>query len=112
MSSITIITVVYNGEATLEDTIKSVIDCSNNNIDYIIIDGNSKDNTVEVIKRYSSFITKWISEADLGIYDAMNKGWAMAKRDSYILFLGSGDRVLSLPTNLKEDYSKIYYGDV
>ncbi|MEJ7826669.1 MAG: glycosyltransferase family 2 protein [Segetibacter sp.] len=109
---ITIITVVYNGEATLKDTIESVISINYKNINYIIIDGGSKDGTVDVIKNYASYIKYWVSERDKGIYDAMNKGWKMADKNSYILFLGTGDRVLSLPQNLKDDYSKVFYGDV
>jgi glycosyltransferase involved in cell wall biosynthesis len=59
---ITIITVVYNGEATLKDTIESVINVNYRNIDYFVIDGGSKDGTVDVIKRYASYIKYWISE--------------------------------------------------
>ncbi len=109
---ITIITVVYNGEATLKDTIESVINVNYRNIDYFVIDGGSKDGTVDVIKRYASYIKYWISEPDNGIYDAMNKGWKMAEKNSYILFLGTGDKVLSLPKKLKDDYSTVFYGDV
>jgi glycosyltransferase involved in cell wall biosynthesis len=109
---ITIITVVYNGEATLEDTIRSVIDVKYKNINYIIIDGGSRDGTIDIIKKFASYIYCWISEPDKGIYDAMNKGWKIAETNSYILFLGAGDKVLSLPKNLKDDYSKVFYGDV
>ncbi len=90
---ITIITVVYNGEATLKDTIESVISINYKNINYIIIDGGSKDGTVDVIKNYASYIRYWKSERDNGIYDAMNKGWKIAEKNSYILVLGRGDRV-------------------
>lgn len=109
---ITIITVVYNAEATLEDTIKSVISVNYRNIDYIIIDGGSKDGTVDVIKKYTSCIKYWVSEPDKGIYDAMNKGWKMAEKNSYILFLGAGDKLLSLPSNISENYYEIIYGEV
>lgn len=71
---ISIITVVYNGEEYLEDTINSVLSQSYPNIEYIIIDGGSTDNTIEIIKKYESKIAKWISEKDNGISDAFNKG--------------------------------------
>jgi glycosyltransferase involved in cell wall biosynthesis len=112
MPLITIITVVYNGEAVLENTIKSVLALSHLNINYIIIDGKSTDNTVSIIRKYESKIYKWLTEPDKGIYDAMNKGWSIANKDSYILFLGAGDEIYSLPENLAPDYSKVYYGDV
>lgn len=78
---ISIITVCYNSAATIEKTILSVAGQSYKNIEYLIIDGKSKDNTVEIIKKYEDKITKWISESDRGLYDAMNKGIAMATGD-------------------------------
>lgn len=78
---ISIITVCYNSDATLEKTILSVAGQSYTNVEYLIIDGNSKDNTVEVIKKHEDKITNWISESDKGLYDAMNKGIAMATGD-------------------------------
>ncbi len=78
---ISIITVCYNSAATLEKTIQSVASQAYNNIEYIIVDGNSKDTTVEIIKKYESTITKWISEPDKGLYDAMNKGIQLATGD-------------------------------
>lgn len=78
---ITIITVCYNSEKTLEKTIISVAEQSYANIEYIIIDGNSKDNTVGVIRKHENKISKWISEPDKGLYDAMNKGISMATGD-------------------------------
>lgn len=76
---ISIITVVFNGSKTLEQTIQSVINQSYQNIEYIIIDGGSTDGTISIIKKYEKHISNWISEADKGLYDAMNKGIAMAK---------------------------------
>lgn len=78
---ISIITVCYNSAATLEETIQSVATQTYKNIEYIVIDGNSKDDTVNIIKKHKAVITKWISEPDKGLYDAMNKGIAMATGD-------------------------------
>jgi len=89
---ISIITIVYNDVIHLENTIQSVVDQSYNNIEYVIIDGNSTDGTVDIIKKYSGQIGYWISEPDKGIYDAMNKGLLAATGD-YVLFLNSGDRL-------------------
>ena len=109
---ITIITVVYNGVNSIEQTIQSVINLSYPNIAYIIIDGNSTDDTVKIIKRYEAKITKLVIEADQGIYDAMNKGWALAKDDSYILYLGSGDKIIKLPNMELHQDAGVIYGDV
>lgn len=71
---ISIITVVYNGEKYLEETIQSVINQTYDNVEYIIIDGGSTDGTLDIIKKYEDQIDYWVSEADKGIYYAMNKG--------------------------------------
>ncbi len=103
---ITVITVVYNGAKYLEDTIKSVINQTYPNVEYIIIDGGSTDGTIDIIKKYEDYIDYWVSEPDRGIYDAMNKGWSLANDDSRILFLGAGDMVKSFPlTKELEVYS-------
>jgi len=67
---ITIITVVFNGEDYLEESILSVINQTYNNVEYIIIDGGSTDGTLEIIKKYSSEIDYWISEKESGVYYA------------------------------------------
>ena len=78
---VSVITVCYNSTATIEKTILSVASQTYKNIEYIIIDGNSRDNTVAVINNHQDKISKWISEPDNGLYDAMNKGIAMATGD-------------------------------
>jgi glycosyltransferase involved in cell wall biosynthesis len=75
---ISIITVCFNSIKTIDKTIDSVSKQTYKNIEYIIIDGNSTDGTVEVIKNKEALISKWISEPDSGLYDAMNKGIALS----------------------------------
>lgn len=87
---ISIITINYNDAEGLEKTIKSVIEQSYSNVEYIVIDGNSTDGSVDIIKKYADKISYWISETDKGIYNAMNKGINQAKGE-YYLFLNSGD---------------------
>lgn len=75
---VSIVTIVYNGEKHLEQTIQSVLSQTYSNIEYFIIDGGSTDRTIEIILKYASKLKGWISEADNGISDAFNKGIAMA----------------------------------
>lgn len=75
---ITVITVSYNAASSIEQTIISVINQTYPHIEYIIIDGGSTDNTVDIIKKYADKISYWVSEPDKGIYDAMNKGIKIA----------------------------------
>lgn len=78
---VSIITVVYNGAATIEQTILSVLNQSYKNIEYIVIDGLSVDGTQEIVRKYQDFIAYFVSEEDNGIYDAMNKGIRKATGD-------------------------------
>ena len=78
---ISIITVVWNNATTIKDAIDSVISQTYENIEYIIIDGASTDGTVKIVKSYGDKISKFISEKDKGLYDAMNKGIAQATGD-------------------------------
>lgn len=91
---ISIITVVFNGEKTLEQTILSVVNQSYQNIEYIIIDGGSTDGTIDIIKKYEDEITYWVSETDRGIYDAMNKGIEQSNGE-FIQFLGADDSLVN-----------------
>jgi glycosyltransferase len=87
---VSIITSVYNNEKTIEDAIQSVLSQTYPNIEYIVVDGASKDNTVAVIKKYEDKITAFVSEKDKGIYDGLNKGISLATGD-IIAFLHSDD---------------------
>ena len=87
---ISIITVCYNSEKHIKSAIESVINQTYQNIEYIIVDGASKDRTVEIVKSYGNKITKFVSEPDKGIYDAMNKGFKMATGD-YLAIINSDD---------------------
>ncbi len=87
---VSIITVVYNAEEYLEETIQSVIGQTFKNIEYIIIDGGSTDGTFDIIKKYEHAIDYYISEKDEGIYDAMNKGIEAANGE-WINFMNGGD---------------------
>lgn len=88
-----IITVTYNAEKTVKRTIESVINQNRrNDIEYIIVDGASGDGTMDIVRGYGAAIDKTISEKDSGIYDAMNKGLAMAA-GVYVWFINAGDTV-------------------
>lgn len=115
---ISIITVTYNSEKTVEQTIKSVLSQTYHNFEYIIIDGSSTDQTVSIIKKNGKADKriKYVSEPDNGIYDAMNKGINMASGD-FVALLNSDDYyepdaleniVKSIPVNFKNQMLVIY----
>lgn len=118
---ISLITVTYNSANTLKSTFNSVLKQSHNNLEYIVIDGASKDNTVSIIKEYESLFNgklKWISESDEGLYDAMNKGIRMAT-GNIIGILNSDDFFTS--NNVLQEIAQIFkkekdldaiYGDI
>jgi glycosyltransferase involved in cell wall biosynthesis len=105
LPKLTVITIVYNNARDIERTINSVLNQSYKKIEYIVIDGASTDGTLEIVQRYQNQITKIISEPDKGIYDAMNKGLALAKGD-YVLFMNSVEDVFAAAPG-----ADIYYGE-
>ncbi|MGV3509604.1 MAG: glycosyltransferase family 2 protein [Sphingobacteriaceae bacterium] len=111
---LSVITVVYNNVSDIERTILSVLNQTYDNIEYIVVDGESTDGTLEIIKKHKDRISKLISEKDSGIYDAMNKGLAIATGD-YVLFMNSGDEIYAPDTVEKvfasADDADIYYGE-
>ena len=111
---LTVITVVYNNARDIERTLLSVSNQTYSNIEYIVIDGASTDGTLDIINNYKDRLSKIISEPDKGIYDAMNKGLALATGD-YVLFMNSGDELYS-PQTVVEVFAAatdadIYYGE-
>lgn len=111
---ISIISVVYNAEFYLEQTILSVIKQTYQNIELIIVDGGSTDGTLEIIKKYEKRISYWVSEPDKGIYDAMNKATEVVTGD-WVNFVGAGDillNVLHKVVPLLNNNNNVYYGDV
>jgi glycosyltransferase involved in cell wall biosynthesis len=111
---LSVITVVYNNAADIERTILSVLGQAFKGIEYIVIDGLSTDGTLDIIKQYENRISKIISEKDKGIYDAMNKGLAIATGD-YVLFMNSGDEFFDEETVAavlaSAPDADIYYGE-
>ncbi|SEW14450.1 Glycosyltransferase involved in cell wall bisynthesis [Chitinophaga sp. YR573] len=97
MSKVSIITVVYNGATSLANTIESVVAQTYADIEYIIIDGGSTDGTIDVIRQYEKSVSIWRSEKDKGVYDAMNKGAALATGE-WLFFLNSGDCLIDKDT--------------
>lgn len=110
---LTIITVCYQAADQLRQTLANIAAIKQTDVSYLVIDGGSTDGTVELLCQSDGVVDRWLSEPDKGIYDAMNKGWALADPASRILFLGAGDRILSLPQDLSRyGGEEIIYGDV
>ncbi len=117
IKTLSVITVTYNAEHTLERTLRSVKEQSYPYIQHVIVDGNSTDGTIHLIRKYANVKSKWISEPDRGLYYAMNKAAILADGD-YLCFLNAGDTFYSTDTverimydieyNLKPD---IIYGE-
>lgn len=112
-----IITVTYNADKVLEATIQSIISQTYKDIEYIIIDGGSKDKTLSIVEKYKNHIAKVISEPDKGLYDAMNKGLRVATGD-YVCFLNAGDTLheddtltMMVKSIEKNQYPDIIYGE-
>ncbi len=92
---VSIVVVVYQAVSNLPDVVDSILRHKDENVELIIIDGGSKDGTVEYLQAPEGYIDYWISEPDRGIYDAMNKAIAKAK-GTYPLHLSAGDRLLQI----------------
>lgn len=112
--TLSVITIVYNNVKDIERTMRSVLDQTYTNIEYIVIDGASTDGTLQIIEKYKTKLAILLSEKDRGIYDAMNKGLALATGD-YVLFMNSGDEIYSNETVAQVFDSApsgdIYYGE-
>ncbi|MBD3795775.1 MAG: glycosyltransferase [Epsilonproteobacteria bacterium] len=113
---ISIITVVFNGEKYLEQTIQSVINQNYDNVEYIIIDGGSTDKTLEIIKKYEDQIDYWVSEKDQGIYDAMNKGIRLVQGDLVGLINADDyyeqNSIESIVKAYQNEQFDVIYGDI
>lgn len=113
---ISIITVVFNGEKYLEQTIQSVITQNYDNVEYIIIDGGSIDGTLEIIKNYEGQIDYWVSEKDQGIYDAMKKGLRLVS-GNLVGYINADDYYMSdilsdMAEVYQQEHKDVIYGDV
>jgi len=107
--TVTIITVVLNGAKDLNASMNSVKNLTYESIEYIVIDGGSKDETISIIKENESYIDHWVSEPDQGVYDAMNKD-IEALHGDYILFLGADDVIHDVVDEFDRKAVN-YYGD-
>ena len=111
---ISIVTITYNSEKTLEETIKSIASQNYDNLEYIIVDGGSSDKTLEIAEKYKNVITKIISETDEGISDAFNKGIAMAEGD-IVGIINSDDMLYENALNelagAYDEKTDVYYGN-
>lgn len=116
---VSVVMAIYNGGATLERAIKSVINQTCPHYEFILVDGGSTDCTIDLLRKYENSIEYWISEPDKGIYDALNKGITLA-RGEWLYFIGSDDMlandnvfdtVFSQPYDSKFVYGDVFYGD-
>ncbi len=112
---ISVITVVYNAGEMLRRTLDSIKRQTYTNIETIVVDGGSTDGTVDILMNNQDVITRWVSEPDEGLYDAMNKGLSMATGD-YVWFINAGDEIFdeTILTGIFEKESResdIYYGE-
>jgi glycosyltransferase involved in cell wall biosynthesis len=115
--TLSLITVVFNGASTLEHTIRSFLEQTYRNLEFIVVDGGSTDGTLDILREYDEHIDYWVSEKDAGIYDAMNKGIALAS-GSIIGFINSDDFYVS--SNVLANVAKVFanksvdvcYGDL
>jgi glycosyltransferase involved in cell wall biosynthesis len=114
---VSIVTICLNSEKTIEDTIRSVVSQTYPEIEYVVVDGGSKDGTLDIIDKYQKRIDKFVSEPDKGMYDAMNKGLNVASGE-IIGFLNSDDLYASadvidkIVSTIKEKGVKICWGDI
>tara|TARA_B110000902_G_C14293413_1_gene582107 strand:- start:6478 stop:7263 length:786 start_codon:yes stop_codon:yes gene_type:complete len=116
---VSIVTVVFNGEKYLEQTIQSVLNQTYRNVEYIIIDGGSTDGTLDIIKKYQNDIALWISEPDKGVYDGMNKGIKLAKGELIGMInsddwyeLNTVELIVEKYRNEENNSFKIFHGDL
>jgi len=114
MDKISVIIVSYNAEKDLQACLDSIQAQTYSPIELVVVDGASQDGTIDILKNNPGVVTKWISEKDTGIYDAMNKGLKLITGD-WVYFLGADDRLLpdfSEMIKVLKDKRTIYYGSV
>lgn len=111
--AISIIMATFNAEKVIEECLQSIIAQSFKSIEIIVVDGDSVDATISILKKYEGYNVRWISERDKGIYDALNKGIKLAK-GKWLYFMGADDRLLPGFSELAKKLTKtntIYYGN-
>jgi glycosyltransferase involved in cell wall biosynthesis len=113
---ISVITVCRNAELTLLQTIKSMAAQTDRRFEYILVDGQSTDGTLKIVEAYGEHIDTWVSEADSGIYDAMNKGARLAKGE-YLAFLNADDRyfpdtIETVIKHIEQSNAAVYHGNM